>query len=345
MNVNKLLRAVALALAASISAACAGLQQTPVAPQPAAGVSMLQLHGNDATWMTNGLKKGDLLYVSNSNGTVSVYSYQQGTLVGVLTKFKEPTGECTDMAGNVYVPDYLAKKIYEYAHGAKKALRVVDDAPYRPYDCAVSPKNGDLAVANYGTGIYTYSGYGNGNIAIYPHGHGTPVYYGASNYNHFSACAYDRHGDLLASTRWGYSGIVYYETGFVYLPHGSKTLLPMNLPTGTSSGWDWIQGLAWDGKYWVVVYYNHLYQYSINIQAKMVGDVKLSDGYGAVGQVAFYNGGRKAQATQVVGASSKNSGKSVVDYWSYPAGGNPVNDITKGLETPFGVAISLGSGS
>jgi hypothetical protein len=207
----------------------------------------------------------------------------------------------------------------------------------------VSPKNGDLAVANYGTQIYSY--YGDGNIAIYRHGTGTPTYYGANNDNHFTTCAYDRHGDLLASTRTGYSGIWYYYTEFFYLPARSKDFLPMNLPGASSSGWGWIQGLAWDGKYWVMVYYNNLYQYTININATMIGDVKLSGDYGLVGQVAFYNAGRKSQATQVVGASTKNSGKAVVDYWNYPAGGTPIYDITQGLDTPFGVAISRGSGS
>ena len=89
--------------------------------------------------------------VSNGNGTVSVYWYRQRTLVGVLTKFTQPMAGCSDTAGNVYIPDYQAKKIIEYAHGNAKPLRTIDDAPYTPYGCAVSPTTGDLRLQTMGS--------------------------------------------------------------------------------------------------------------------------------------------------------------------------------------------------
>ena len=54
--------------------------------------------------MDAGATKYDLLYVSNSNGTVNVYKYWQNhALRGVLTNAADPVGECTDKKGNVYI--------------------------------------------------------------------------------------------------------------------------------------------------------------------------------------------------------------------------------------------------
>jgi hypothetical protein len=55
--------------------------------------------------MGKGVKQQDLLYVSNGDGLVNVYRYWQHTLVGVLTAFKNPLGECTDAIGHVYIAD------------------------------------------------------------------------------------------------------------------------------------------------------------------------------------------------------------------------------------------------
>ncbi len=76
--------------------------------------------------MVKGLKQRDLLYVSNADGTVSVYRYWQRTLVGVLTNFTQPMGECADAAGDVYITDYAASTISEYAHGGTKPIRVLE---------------------------------------------------------------------------------------------------------------------------------------------------------------------------------------------------------------------------
>jgi hypothetical protein len=121
--------------------------------------------------MAGALKQHDLLYVTNGDGTVSVYRYWQHTLAYILIDFKKPMGACADRSGNVYITDYKRQKIYEYAHGGKKPIATLDDSPYNPFTCSVSPPNGDLAVANspyetYGTG---------GNIAIYPHGGGKAI--------------------------------------------------------------------------------------------------------------------------------------------------------------------------
>ena len=97
-------------------------------------------------------KKQSLLYVSNQgSGSVTVYTYLNGgglVLVGTLTGFSKPTGMCTDNAGNVWIPDYGTGYLYEYQHGGTTPIDSIKQHTGLPYDCAVDPTTGNLAVAN-----------------------------------------------------------------------------------------------------------------------------------------------------------------------------------------------------
>ena len=128
-------------------------------------------------------KKQTLLYVSNTNGVVNVYEYWTHKLVGVLTKFTQPAGSCADKGGDVYIVDYQAQTISEYAHGGKKPIDVINDS-YYPYACSVDRTTGDLAVANYRQPYYSLTklGYETGNLAIYKSGKGKPTYYPRMNF-------------------------------------------------------------------------------------------------------------------------------------------------------------------
>jgi hypothetical protein len=290
-------------------------------------------------WMAKGLKGYDLLYVTNKNGAVNVYKYLKHTLVGVLTDFRWPIGACADYAGNVYVTDWEANKIVEYAHGGTKPIETIRDQ-FAPSNCSVNPVNGDLAVANYGN---LNNRYRPGNIFIYARGKGKPVKYEGNDGEKFQGCAYDDRGDLLAAGAFGISGPFY--TNFYYLPKLSKSMEPMDLP-GPSNSWEWggIRGLAWDGKYWVVDS-GDLYRYSINVKAQYVDKIVLSD---FVPDIWIYRKGRKSPATQIVGANgtyTTRSNDANVFYWNYPAGGSPIGTITKGLDAPVGITVSLKTGT
>jgi hypothetical protein len=273
-----------------------------------------------------------LLYVSNGDGIVNVYRYSKGTLVGELTDFSQPKGECTDGSGNVYITDYGRGKIVEYAHGAKTPLRRIDDFPYRPYGCAVNPRNGDLAVANYSS-VTTYSH--QGNLAVFVHAKGQPKYYSNTSLYNVNACAYDKYGDLLAAGFFTESS--YYVSGyFGYLAAGSSDFETIDLPSPTTCcGWSEVPGVAWDGEYFTVESYRAIDQYSINIKPALIGTVQLDEGEGPV---AFYPPNSKQQATQAVGTGNSEND---VFYWDYPTGGAPIATIAHGLARPFGVAISI----
>jgi hypothetical protein len=85
-----------------------------------------------------------------------------------------------------------------------------------------------------------------------------------------------------------------------------------------------------------------LYRYSINIKAQYIDTITLS-GEGNLGPIAIYRKSLDAYGTQLVGTSGYlYSGTAEVTYWKYPAGGDPIFQITsKDLDKPYGVAISL----
>jgi hypothetical protein len=323
MNNETLKLRVAIVGAAVLLTSCGAPSQAVVPP---AGISPSE--------PTGPTKEHDLLYVSNSNGTVSVFRYWQHTLVTVLTKFTQPMGECADQAGNVYITDYQTSIVSEYAHGGTKPIKSFKESPYLPDACSVAPTSNNLAVANNPYGYYS-----KGNIAVYPHGTGKPKVYGTPTNDHFTSCAYDDRGDLFATSTFGYLS---FYTEFYYLPKGGSQLILMDLSApGQSSGWEYVQGVAFDGKYWIVVSFNRVYRFTINIKAKYVDTITLSGGYGDVGDVKLYRTTPKSLGVQIVGGASNGSAKSEVEYWKYPAGGYPIATITKDLDQPNGVAISL----
>lgn len=333
-------RTLSACAAAALIAACGGsLPQTSTSRQLAQAVpaSMLATHGK--SWMDLGTQNQDLLYVSNGDGVVNVYRYWQQKLVGILTDFVYPTGECVNATGDVYIVDYKAEQIVEYAHGGKKPIDVLNDSPYSPFGCSVDLKSGDLAVANYGDGSYH-----GGNVAIWRHGTGNPEYFSNRYLYRYRSCAYDSKGNLLVTDgEYNSSG---YGSGFGYLAKNSVKLITIGINGGSSwdGGFNGVRGIAWDGKYFVLNTY-WLYRIVIkNGRGHSVGITNIS-GVGEeseIGPVWIYNNHHSgSQGTQVVAAWSNYQSENGVGYWKYPAGGNLIAEITKGLAEPYGVAVSL----
>jgi hypothetical protein len=92
-----------------------------------------------------------LLYTSDeATGTVNVYAHRsKGHLVGQLTGFQFPYGECLDASSNVYIADFASNDIVEYAHGGTTPINTIHDRYGFPIGCSVDPTTGDLAVANF----------------------------------------------------------------------------------------------------------------------------------------------------------------------------------------------------
>ena len=280
------------------------------------------------------VKKLDLLYVSQSNGSVAVYTYWQKTLVRTLTGFSNPQGECVDKNNNVYITDAGNGDIVEYAHDGKVALRTIDDTPYSPYACAIDFTTGNLAVANESGST------GNGNIAIYAKATGSAMILSDSAISGFQSCVYDDQGNLLASS----NGKSYRQTYFAWLPAGGTKLVNISIPgTRSSSYWEGVEGLQWDGRYFVLDVYYGLARIAIqNGEAYYIGGTYFQDEDYISGPGWIYDVNRKNQGTQFVGlyferSDSKYDG---VVYANYPAGNG--FEYIKGIGKPNAVAVSLG---
>jgi hypothetical protein len=139
-----------------------------------------------------------LFYVSDGGflGTNNVYVYTMpygtrvGRLVGTLTGFVDPVGLCTDAAGDVWVTDGGASDLVEYAHGGTSPIKTLGGAGEFAYECAVNPKNGDLAV--------TTNGPGGTGILIYKGASGQPTLHRYSHFQRMWYDSYDSSGRLFA---------------------------------------------------------------------------------------------------------------------------------------------------
>jgi len=319
---------------AAMLAGCGGSQPPIGAPGAMPQTRAIATHTErGGSWMGMGLKQRDLLYVV-SNSRVDVYRYWQRKHVGALMDFSEPVGACADPVGNVHFVDYSRQTIYEYAHGGKTPIETLGDSPYAPSACSVAPSSGDLAVANSG---YPY--YEPGNLAIYRNGTGNPTYLHGSGLHgdEFVGCTYGDRGALLAMTEYNVSSARHYE--FYYLAKNGTKLRPISLP---NIGQDSIQGLTWDGTYWVVGPTggrgDQLDLYSIGSRARYVGAVTLPQGY-LSGSVAIYRKNFVSRGTQIVGGVNDFYPEDSVLYWGYPAGGNPIGSF---VDYSVALAVSLG---
>ncbi len=298
------------------------------------GAAISTESGSDAAPAPDSIaKKVDLLYVSDGNGEVTVYTYWQKSFVRTLTGFTQPMGECVNAAGDVFITDYGARDVVEYAHDGKTPIATIDDSPYAPYACSVDLATGTLAVANEAGGSTQ------GNIAVYAGLKSPPAIYTDATIGDFRDCAYDRSGNLLASN--GEAGSEY--ASFAWLPKGGGKLVNVTLP-GPEKSWVWedVNGIQWDGRYFVIdVAYAGVYRETVSDgQGYYVGATYFDEADGA-GPFWIYDLHPNKQGTQIVGVYD-SFGSSSVYYWNYPAGGDAIASISKDLYDPVAVAVSLG---
>ena len=284
-------------------------------------------------------KGADLLYVSDlEDQSVFVYTYGRAhKLVGTLTGFFNPEGLCVDKMGNVWVTNdssYGDHQVIEYAHGATSPLQTLDNPYGNVNGCAVDPKSGDLAVANF-WGPTEHAG----GISIYAHGKGSPVSYNDPNIYYYYFCGYDDAGNLYTD------GLDYGSSfGFAVLPKGKKSFKDVSLNQAIYLP----GGVQWDGEHLAVGdqvavknnFTSTIYEFSIRgLTATEVGMTTLTGS----NQVSGFwlpkvdVRGKKGHATTVIGPNQ--DGHDTL-FWNYPDAGSPIDGIT-GQNDPIGATISL----
>jgi hypothetical protein len=287
------------------------------------------------SWISPEAKKDDLLYVSDPGNAeaVFVYSWPSGKAVGQLTGFTRPSGECVDKAGDVFVTNFGAQNIVEYAHAGTSPIKTLDDPKGYPNGCSYDPKTGNLAVANYGSDTLS------GSVAIFKGSSGSPSYYSGSDVATDYFCGYDNKGNLFVdgepSTGSGFA--------FAELPKGKKTLINITLNQSIDNP----GGVQWDGKYIAVGDAGDgyqggspIYQFSIaGSSGTEIGSAPLAN---TVFDGQFWIQGKKVVVPNTYYTES-DGWKGNVQVYGYPAGGMPKKTFTSSAYnyTPASSVISL----
>lgn len=266
--------------------------------------------------MDSGAVTGALLYVSTAGTDVAVYSYPKEKLVGTITGFSNPSGECVDARGNVFVVNTNASDILEYAHGGTVPIGLRNDSGYFPMGCSVDPVSGDLAVTNLSTIDYM-----KGDLVIFDPAGKVVGTYAEEELRGMNLCGYDASGNLFADA---YN--LGYGFAFVELPHGSTKLTNITLERSIGEG----STVQWDGRHIAVGdgSTNTIYRFKIaGDRGKLVGSTQLSGG--TIYQ--FFIDGKR-----VIGSDFRVGN---VNSWAYPTGGSPLKTLG-GLSEPGGTVVS-----
>ncbi len=321
-------RPIVVCIASLLLAACS------TAPQGSVSTSVVpQGRSHGGSWMAPNVSGSDLLYVSdNYTDDVYVYAYPSKTLVGTLTGFSDPIGNCVDASGNVWIVEAIARDVVEYAHGGTTpiATLAVPGVNGGPQFCAVSKKTGDLAVA-IGGGSSSPPNYG---VVVWQNAQGTPQQFVPPNIYNLYYCAYDAQGNLYVDGESESSPTPTYAV----LPNGASAFngLTLNTSPGYPGGLQFVKGQLNAGGVAVVGSSSEgaIYQYSISGNTgTQVGSTLLT---GSVSTPA----GFVIRDKRAVWFNNGAVGHATLGIYPYPGGGSPIKTITQPGETT-GVTISV----
>lgn len=298
------------------------------------------------SWVSPDAKRARKILFESDLGyeSVEMFSLPDLKLLGVVTGFSAPAGMCSDKKGNVYVVNQAYKfQIIELSHTGS-VLRAISDFYAVPQGCAVSPINGDLAVANIEGESQP------GMVSLFPGA--------ASGYDRWLRCpsigsyyfvGYDPHGHLFAD------GGVYNGKGF-HLCRGTDdndNLSEVSVQGAVLN----VPGMVqWDssGKFLAVGDQqcqgsgtSCVYKMEIsNDRGTVIGATKpigptgkplcdLVQGVIELGENAVLIGGDTTKGCGTREAS--------IDIWPYPRGGSPSKSYTNPnfIDEPTGAAISV----
>lgn len=322
---------------------CDGTSLTPFVPPAASGTRLTApqaaqlfartipshlvpaIHPNrKPSWIVPGAKKEELLYASDVySGTVDVYNYGDPIkVVGRMTGFDFPYGECSDKSGHVFVVDLGAQDIVEYKHGTAKPMRTLSDPSGYPIGCSVDPTTGNLAVSNFDD---------SGGVVVYQNASGQPTAYSDPEIVEYWSPGYDNEGNLYVE---GQNASGSFE--FAVLFAGNDTFFDISIDaTMFFPG-----GVMFDGKYMALTdqKYGGYPLTGINevnlegskgivVRGTQLVDTCASNHYTQVPQPWI-------EKSLVVGGNLDCQSR--FDYWNYMNGGLPVKSITPSIAPVLG---------
>jgi hypothetical protein len=295
--------------------------------------ALRQAQGDNAafaagSWVLPEAKGEDLLYVTDAQDNYAyMIALPSGKLVGKLTGFDQPTGDCADSQGNVFIVDSQNSEIREYKHGSKSAFNVLNDRPWIPIGCSVDPITGNLGVAN------CCGEHPAGNLAIYRKAMGAPKYYQYPGMETYWYCAYDGHGNLFVDgTAYGS-----YNFRLLEILRGRRQLTSMTLSPGITG--DVSLPLLWDGSFLAIASPDSgaIYRFAISgNRGVRVHTTKLDDSSGVYGPFWILSSGKQ----RTLYAPIVNNSIPSVGVYGYPTGGKPKQDLYD-VVAPFGATVSV----
>ncbi|HXO17423.1 MAG TPA: hypothetical protein VN909_04575, partial [Candidatus Dormibacteraeota bacterium] len=246
------IRRVLIAAAAAAMLSGCGFGSSPAGAFAAAGapgVASQASASRAGSWMLPEARGESLVYVSDTwdIGLVYVFSYPGGKHVGTLTGFYNPTGECVDKHGDVWVLNMSPEVIVEYAHGGTSPIATLDD-PVGGFSCSIDATTGNLAIDSVDPA----------KVAVYANAAGTPTVYTYSGAASLASCAYDGSGNLFIDSSNA-------SRPFAELPKGGNSFVEIKYPNDAPLG-----NMQWDGRYLAVQERTHGNQGPITIDRVQV---------------------------------------------------------------------------
>ena len=268
-----------------------------------------------ASWVSPEARSQTLLYVSGNSGSVYIFSFPKGKLVGTLTGFQEVAGVCADAAGNVWVADSSDFDLIEYAHAGTAPIATLPDYESYPFSCSVDRQNGNLAVSN----IFSIKPDQVGSLAVYAGPSKAPMLFTDPNFSEYYFLTYGPEGTLY------FDGLGYGSTPEVaQLHHGRFEPITISGATITSpGGMQYAEGSLTIGG---TDSAGDAIVYRITDRGVVTGETTL---LGAA-SVSY-----EIWKTYVICASESRG----VSIYNYPAGGSPIKTLGTSI-SPFQAVIS-----
>lgn len=333
-------RLSAIAVAVTL-AGCGGSQPPIAAPYATLQTSLIGMRstrtGSRMEPHAKTIKK--LLYISNDYpGQVLVYNYKTDALVGTISGFQSPSGQCVDANGDVWIADTESGIVSEYAHGGTTMIGSVK--AIQPIGCAISP-NGDLAISAASTGV-------SDEIEVWKSASGQPTVYASHACTFLLTPAYDNRGNLIVEGENTTTGP--WEP--CVLMAGSSSLVAATLNSSLLTG----GGAAWDGQHIVLAAVRSrvstkLLRVAIASSGSInvVGTTTLTSdpnckNFGAAVELPFVVGDKNTPLNRKLGKvllGGDDCPQSRFGFWRYPSGGEPFKAFGSRLAEPFGSSVSI----
>jgi hypothetical protein len=273
--------------------------------------------------------KSELLFVSDFLAdTVYVFDLSTLVLVNDVSGFDGPRGLCADKRGDVWATN--SNDIIKLSRSGKTLQTISAFAANQdPFECAVDPTTGNLAVTTSNS---------DPEVMIFPHANpsGTPIVITSPSVSAYYYAGYDPHGNLFFDGTTPGNKFILEE-----VPAGSHSAKTISVTGGTIDSPGTVQFSKYYGQ--LVVgdqFCSCLYLVVINPSGGVIGGtINLTGANGKA--ICIMTGGEVLAPKHFIGVYDNCASQTgVASVWKFPAGGIPKANITNVINEPGGAVVS-----